>query len=249
MGNPVKIQAEVIEKNSIFEGVFELIMHPRTQRKIKFLPGQFLHFTLESFDPCGGFWPDSRVFSIASSTESDTIRVIISVKGFYTARIAAEIVVGSQVWLKLPFGDFSIQKNISPKVKEIILIAGGTGISPFLSFLESVNDMEMEQKISLYWGVKHPSIFSLGKSVLGNLTGVILNNPLKVHLFSEESPTENIHYEYLSGILDIEEIYFNNTGPDSIYFLSGPPRMISTFKEFLLNKNIDTSKIIIDNWE
>ena len=32
----------------------------------RFKPGQFLHLTLDDYDP-SGFWPESRVFSIASS--------------------------------------------------------------------------------------------------------------------------------------------------------------------------------------
>ena len=31
-----------------------------------FKPGQFLHLALDAFEP-GGFWPESRVFSIASA--------------------------------------------------------------------------------------------------------------------------------------------------------------------------------------
>ena len=34
----------------------------------RFKPGQFLHLALDPYEP-GGFWPDSRVFSIASSPE------------------------------------------------------------------------------------------------------------------------------------------------------------------------------------
>ena len=32
----------------------------------RFTPGQFLHLALDDYEP-GGFWPESRVFSIASS--------------------------------------------------------------------------------------------------------------------------------------------------------------------------------------
>jgi len=32
----------------------------------RFKPGQFLHLALDTYEP-GGFWPESRVFSIATS--------------------------------------------------------------------------------------------------------------------------------------------------------------------------------------
>ena len=37
----------------------------------RFTPGQFLHLALDPYD-ADGFWPDSRVFSIASSPDART---------------------------------------------------------------------------------------------------------------------------------------------------------------------------------
>jgi len=54
------------------------------KRLPKYKPGQFLHLTLDYYDPAKN-WPESRVFSIANyDPEVKTLRIIYSVKGKYT---------------------------------------------------------------------------------------------------------------------------------------------------------------------
>ena len=104
-----------------------------------FKPGQFLHLAIDNYDP-GFHWPESRVFSVASSpTRLETIRITFSVKGKYTKRMFTEVEEGDIVWLKLPYGSFTFTKH-----KSLIFVAGGTGITPFLSFLEyAIDNVEL----------------------------------------------------------------------------------------------------------
>ncbi|MCX6904939.1 MAG: hypothetical protein NTW03_15955, partial [Verrucomicrobia bacterium] len=89
-----------------------------------FRPGQFLHLTVDDYDP-SSFWPESRVLSIASSPrERSRIRVCYSVKGRYTTKMEQTLKIGSEAWIKLPYGEFVIDEQV-----DSVLIAGGTGIS------------------------------------------------------------------------------------------------------------------------
>ena len=75
----------------------------------RFAPGQFLHLALDDYHP-SDFWPESRVFSIASSpTERETLRITYAVKGVFTTRMEAELAPGRQVWVKLPYGEFCVE--------------------------------------------------------------------------------------------------------------------------------------------
>ena len=49
-------------------------------RAPRFRPGQFLHLALDAYDP-SGFWPDSRVFSIASRASADATALRIYLRG------------------------------------------------------------------------------------------------------------------------------------------------------------------------
>jgi len=64
-----------------------------------FTPGQFLHLALDPYEP-DGFWPDSRVFSIASSPdERSLLSITYAVKGAFTTRMERDLTVGSTAWV------------------------------------------------------------------------------------------------------------------------------------------------------
>ncbi|MBD3420529.1 MAG: hypothetical protein GF398_10465, partial [Chitinivibrionales bacterium] len=66
-----------------------------------------------------------------------------------------ELEIGKDVWLKLPYGHFIIDSCVKPE-QDVILIAGGTGISPFLSFLAGAIQNRKNQK--------NPSVLRYTKS-------------------------------------------------------------------------------------
>src|SRR5258708_2221444 len=99
----------------------------------RFRAGQFLHLALDPYDPTG-FWPESRVFSIASSpADRGQVRITYAVHGRFTARMENELVEGRQVWIKMPYGDFVIEEDA-----DVMLFAGGTGVTAFTAFLEAL---------------------------------------------------------------------------------------------------------------
>ncbi len=69
MANPVKLKAVVTKVQSYGDGVYELTLTPAGTVP-RYKPGQFLHLTVDEYDPAGGFWPESRVFSIASASST-----------------------------------------------------------------------------------------------------------------------------------------------------------------------------------
>ncbi|HEX4568193.1 MAG TPA: FAD-dependent oxidoreductase, partial [Vicinamibacterales bacterium] len=129
------------------ERVYSLALRP--ERPVpRFRAGQFLHFALDPYDP-SGFWPESRVFSIASSpAERDEIRVTYAVHGRFTERMEREAIEGRRVWIKLPYGEFIIDSR-----NDIVLLAGGTGVTAFTAFLEDVPPAE-DQSITLAYGAR-----------------------------------------------------------------------------------------------
>ena len=246
MANPMKVQVHL---NSIREygcGVFLLRFYP-ISRKPRFKEGQFLHLTLEEFDPTSGFWPESRVFSIASSPDDEWIEVLFSVKGVYTLRMANELCVGDTYWIKMPYGDFILEKHIESRDR-VILVAGGTGISPFLAYLyRLVQDNSKGPELMVYYGVRDPLLL-VHPGLFEKLSLRINTN---VEIWCEEGDANTIRINrFKSGMFDVGLIVDSEISIlNNKYFLSGPPSMINTFKDTLLSRGIESSKIIIDEWE
>jgi NAD(P)H-flavin reductase len=225
MPNPIKLKCRVREIISYGEGIYQVFFD--SDREIKFKPGQFLHLTLDEYDYSSGYWPESRVFSIASLPGSREIEIVYSVKGVYTKRMSDELKEGREVWVKLPYGDFIIE-NYVREDEVVFLIAGGTGISPFISFLKkNVNNLKF--KIHLYYGIRGE----------------------KFYLYREflESIRNKIDLKVIVGMMDIDKVVEEIKIYDrSKYFISGPPLMIENFKNKFLLNGIRNERIIIDEW-
>ena len=206
----------------------------------RFKPGQFLHFAIDEYNQSNQ-WPDSRVFSIASSPLiKNFLRITFIIKGRYTKRMYDEVNVGDKCWIKLPYGNFTFDLN-----EDIVLIAGGTGITPFISFLEYSEQTNVNNSIKLYYGIKqidnliYDDLISVCKKSLPNFN---------YELFIEND--DNVKIDYTNGILDIRKIINNNiTEKKSKYYLCGPNQMIASFKDELINSGISVERIILDEWE
>src|SRR5260221_10952362 len=100
--------------------VHTVVLRPERLAPV-FRPGQFLHLALDPYDATG-FWPESRVFSIASPpAQRDIVRITYAVHGRFTARMESDLAEGKSAWIKLPYGDFVIERSA-----EVVLFAGGT---------------------------------------------------------------------------------------------------------------------------
>lgn len=199
-------------------------------RQFKYHPGQFLHLAIDEVYDGSNQWPESRCFSMQSNPSEKNIRITYSVKGGFTKEMEMELKEGSVVWLKLPYGDLFQQPHNKTNT---VFIAGGTGITPFLSLFthESFNEY-INPRIYLGFRTKEHNIY---QDELKRST----NSSQFVELF----------YEDRDGIIDIDTI-FDQNGVESNYFISGPPAMIKTFKIALIDKKcVPASNVLTDDWE
>src|SRR4030042_5099313 len=148
----------------------------------RFKPGQFLHLALDDYDP-SGFWPESRVFSIASSpAQRDHLKISYSVRGRYTARMENELHEDRMVWVKLPYGDFVIRD-----ANNVALLAGGTGITAFTAFLENLMP-EHPSKVYLVYGARNRNLL-IYRDMIENQVSRITK--LKTFYFIDTMQSEN----------------------------------------------------------
>lgn len=244
MSNPRKVEVTVSTISTHGDGVYT-VKFESDIRLPRFKPGQFLHLALDRFDPSTGFWPESRVFSIATSSSDTEVTIAYSVKGIYTARMESELCVGKKVWLKFPYGSFIIEDSIDSQ-GDVILVAGGTGITPFISFLQNEARTRSTRRIKLFYGIRKPPLL-LFNDVIAEVQASCSQFELALSCQEniEDSPFPTTKGQLCSD--NIIECYRILREPP--IYLAGPPVMMNSFKVAIAAAGIAAEKIITDEWE
>lgn len=246
MAQPIRFPATVVQvtRHSPAVATYRL----RSDKRLpSFTPGQFVHLTLEPFDPAS-FWPESRVFSVASAvSDRRTVELTISRQGAYTSKILDRLKEGDQVWAKGPYGEFTIDGGQGQD--RVVLIAGGTGVTPFCAFMDaalSQGGLPVE-RATLYYGAQTSRLLiyrELAERCAAELPG------FQVHYYAEQQPDPEVP-NIRAGRIALNSIMAETEAPEATaFFLSGSRSMIESFYEQIVNGyGLSHTQVRIDAWE
>jgi predicted ferric reductase len=170
---------------------------------------------------------ESHPFTISSAPAEEVLRLTIKASGNFTRELFARLKDGADAIIEGAYGMFNY-KTGGPKQ---IWIAGGIGLTPFLSFIRDM-DGHLQHKVDLYYTVRHPeeAIF------VDELETAAAKNPnLKIH----------IRYSAKEGSLTIEDIVKNaggNIGGYDVY-LCGPLPMMQAFEKKFMDLGLPKNNI------
>jgi len=207
---PYKVEAVKHPNNSSTE----VTLRAKKQAMPTHRSGQFLFVRFPRYKDLN----ESHPFTISSAPSEDVLRLTIKASGDFTRELFAQLKEGADAIVEGPYGMFNY-KTGGPRQ---IWIAGGIGLTPFLSFLRDM-DGSLAHDVDLYYTVRHPeeAIF------LQEIEAADQKNPrLKVY----------IRYSAKDGSLRIEDIVKNAGGDVSSHhvYMCGPLPMTMAFeKKFL----------------
>lgn len=223
------------------EHVYSLALVPERRAPI-FKPGQFLHLALDEYDP-SGFWPESRVFSIASSPrQRECLGITYSVQGRFTDRMEKELAEGKFVWIKLPYGEFIIRDT-----SDVVLFAGGTGITAFTAFLDGLTPA-FPHKVYLAYGARDSNLLIYRNLVLQR--AAMVSQLIPFYFVEQDSKGESAAQSEFVGRLSVATMWQHIENPKAaIYYISGPPPMLKAISRDLQDRGIGIGSIWTDAWE
>jgi ferredoxin-NADP reductase len=240
MATPIKFYAEVssVVRHGADVATYEFRYLGRRPR---YKAGQFLHLALDLHDPAG-FWPESRVFTIAKgATDSQFIRLTIAAKGKFTHRILQELQVGSKVSMKAPYGDFIVHTR---PAEATVLVAGGTGVTPFVAFMEDALVQGIAGPAWLHYGARRPDLLVF--KTLADRCAAQFSN-FCVRYYAEEDAAEGI----VPGRIDLDcAVRCLPDGAMPRFYLCGPQPMIDAFSARLTTEfALPRESVCMDQWE
>jgi predicted ferric reductase len=208
----------VDEVRELADDVVEIVMAP-VGRPIEFLAGQFVYAAFDQNGiPC-----EPHPFTIASSPGGSSLRLAVKRLGDFTGAIM-ELRPGCGAQLEGPFGDFCLRASDHPQT----WIAGGIGITPFLSWARSIKTSLPADLYYCMAGAEHAHF-------LEELYDIADRHPtLRVIPMRKQS------LGWLSAT-DIAAVNPNLANSD--IFICGPPLMIDNLATGLLSRGIPPDRI------
>ena len=231
----VTTETKIEKIKYISENIREYVLVPEKYKR--FEPGQFLQLAFDTVENYQ-IWPDSRAFSIASNYDKNygRINIIIKKEKEFTTKMFNNLSEGSIVTIRYPFGDFLVGEGYKQKV----FIAGGTGITPFLSYFGCDTFKSFSKDIYLYYVAKNKvGLFHFDK--LQYLFESYKNFHTNYYL-TKENNMENGKFNY--NRIQIEDI--RGTTLNSDFYISGPKDFIMDLTIKLKKRGID--KVYSEEW-
>ncbi len=187
-----------------------------------------------------------RAYSIASSSNEDVIEFYITLvhSGQLTPRIFS-LNIGDRIWMgKKAVGMFTLDQIEDDQ--NVILIATGTGVAPYMSMLRS-NALRRTGKIMVIHGAANS--WDLGYSselkLLANMFPNFSYFPTITEPHNEPSGWEG-DTRFIQDIWDAGHVKahwgMNPTPADTHVFLCGNPRMVDGMKEVLFEDGFKEHK-------
>ena len=146
-----------VEKLNQLGEVTEIYLAP-LKKKLNFEPGQFAFLKFQSKNVSS----EEHPFSISSNPKEPYLRFSIKNLGDFTATLK-DLQIGDKVSIKGPYGVFG--EKLLQSAKPQIWIAGGIGVTPFLSMLSYTKSENLDRQISLFYSTRNNNDNYYGKEI------------------------------------------------------------------------------------
>ena len=199
-----------------------------------FVPGQFAMMYLPK--PEEGFG-EAKPYSIASAPGASEVELAIKIAGFFTQKVA-KLREGETVGVTGPFGLFTFKEQEMPSV---VFLAGGIGITPFMSAIRYAVEKQLENKITLLYSNKTIPDIAYRQEIL---EAAQKNRNIKPVLTLTRHEQTHGEWGGETGRINAEMVEKHVADlHNQFYFLCGPNEFIRACNEALLSLKIEPKKI------
>jgi nitric oxide dioxygenase len=207
-----------------------------------FIPGQYISIKLEI---SGEKFTHIRQYSLSDVPGKDYYRISVKREsgtnnpdGKVSNFLHDQIIEGDIVNISAPAGDFII--DLESK-KPIVLLSGGVGLTPILSMLKTVSEVQPERNVTFIHAAQNSSVHALRNEVEELST----NERIKAFVFYD-SPTEedrlNKSFD-IEGYVTQEWLKQNTVTNEADYYFCGPEPFMKAINNSLMKLGVPEERI------
>ena len=227
--------SKLLSRVEVAEGT--MAFHFEKPSQFDFKPGQAADVTLFN-PPETDAEGNTRAFSIASSPFENQLMFATRMRDTAFKRSLKKVPLGTVVKIDSPMGSFTLHKN---SAKPAVFLAGGIGITPFVSIVRQADHDRLPHKLYLFYSNRRPE----DTAFLEALQMLEKNSPnFQLICTMTAMPQSQKEWKGETGLIDKEMLSRHLTtlqGP--IYYSAGPPAMVAGMREMLVGAGVDEDDI------
>ena len=181
---------------------------------------------------------ERHAFSIVTAPFEDEIVIATRMRDSAFKRALRGTAPGAALGIDGPFGALTLHKN--PK-RAAVFIAGGIGITPFISMLRQAARDGFAQPIALVYSNRRPE----DSAFLDELQALARSHPrFRLVATMTEMEKSSHPWEGERHLVDAELLKSAARGlPDPIYYVAGPPAMVAAIRKALTAAGVEDDDV------
>jgi len=227
--------SKLVRREEVAEGT--MAFHFEKPSGFKFNAGQFADVTLAD-PPETDAEGNTRTFSIASPPFENELVFTTRMRDTAFKRSLKKVALATDVKIVAPMGSFTLHKN---SVKPAVFLAGGIGITPFISIVRQADHDRLPHKLYLFYSNRRPG----DAPFLGTLQELEKSNPnFRLICTMTAKPQSQRDWKGETGWIDQKMLSRHLPqlqGP--IYYVAGPPAMVTAMRKTLVVAGVDEDDI------
>lgn len=212
-----------------------MAFHFERPQGFDFKAGQAVDIVL----PALGTGPEARhAFSLISAPHENELVIATRMRDSAYKRALKALKIGERVALDGPFGSLSLSKT---NERPAVMIAGGIGITPFMSMIRDAARGGVKRQIMLLYSNRRPE----DAAFLADLQRMEATLPnLRVIATMTQMDKSTLPWQGERGALDAPRLkQFAGALTNPIYYLAGPPVMVQALHGALNDIGVDEDDI------
>ena len=181
---------------------------------------------------------NTRTFSLASAPHEPVLRVATRMRDTAYKRSLKTLPEGTPVEMQGPFGSFFLHENTA---RPAVFLAGGIGITPFLSMIADATERGLAHKLYLFYSNRRPE----DAAYLDELSALAEKNPNFTFVPTMTAMERSGQpWDGLRGYVDarmLEAQVPRDASP--IYYMAGPQPMTLAMRNMLQKEKISNDDI------
>ena len=226
---------KILRSEEIAEGT--QAFHLERPAGFDYMPGQTIDLYLIDPNDMDDEGP-VRTFSLVSAPYEPELMFATRMRDTAFKRWLKEAKNEAELTWDGPYGSFTLHKN---PAKPAVFLAGGIGITPFMSMMKAATHDKLPHQIYLFYSNNRPEDAAFQKEI----AELAKQNPnLHVILTMTAMDKSKRSWDGETGFIDkakLEKYVKDLAAP--IYYIAGPPGMVAAMRTMLVGAGVDEDNI------